>query len=141
MAQSEGRGLRWPPSKARLKTLIIEATENAYDGTEQRMGFYTLIEDHLALPGRSRLGEQAPSGRGQCGRTAATRPVLFSLASILTSGQENTGLYRPSAPDPHPDGSSATPGFGEPKPSPRSRRLLGIALEPDSPLRWLRRDH
>jgi hypothetical protein len=23
---------------------------DAYDGTEQRMGFYTLIEDHLALP-------------------------------------------------------------------------------------------
>lgn len=50
MAQSEDRGLRWPPTKARLKRLIAEATVDAYDETEQRMGFYTLIEDHLALP-------------------------------------------------------------------------------------------
>ena len=50
MAQTEGRHPRWPPAKARLKTLIAEATVDAYDETEQRMGFYTLIEDNLALP-------------------------------------------------------------------------------------------
>jgi hypothetical protein len=50
MAQVEGRRPRWPPTKARLKTLIAEAAADAYDETEQRMGFYTLMEDHLALP-------------------------------------------------------------------------------------------
>jgi len=50
MAQTEGRHPRWPPTKARLKTLIAEATVDAYDETEQRMGLYTLIEDNLALP-------------------------------------------------------------------------------------------
>ena len=37
-------------SKARLYELIEEATVDAYDESEQRMGFYTLIEDNLRFP-------------------------------------------------------------------------------------------
>ncbi len=41
---------RWPPSRARLEELIAAATVDAYGDAEQRGGFYTMIEDHLALP-------------------------------------------------------------------------------------------
>lgn len=40
----------WPPSKARLEQLIEEAILDAYGESEQRTGFYTMIEDNLALP-------------------------------------------------------------------------------------------
>ena len=41
---------RWPPSRAQLKALINEATVDAHDEYEQRMGFATMIGDNLALP-------------------------------------------------------------------------------------------
>lgn len=40
----------WPPSRAQLKALINEATVDAHDEYEQRMGFATMIGDNLALP-------------------------------------------------------------------------------------------
>jgi hypothetical protein len=36
--------------KAYLEKLIDEATIDCYDESEQAMGFYTMIEDNLALP-------------------------------------------------------------------------------------------
>jgi hypothetical protein len=41
---------RWPPSQAQLEALISEATMDAHDECEQRMGFATMIADNLALP-------------------------------------------------------------------------------------------
>jgi hypothetical protein len=41
---------RWPPSRSQLDVLITDATIDAYDESEQRMGFYTMIIDHLAAP-------------------------------------------------------------------------------------------
>jgi hypothetical protein len=41
---------RWPPGKATLEALIAEAIVDAYGESEQRTGFYTMIEDSLALP-------------------------------------------------------------------------------------------
>ncbi|MBK8693563.1 MAG: hypothetical protein IPN17_15040 [Deltaproteobacteria bacterium] len=38
------------PGAARLRELIEEATVDAYDEEEQRMGFYTMLEDNLAVP-------------------------------------------------------------------------------------------
>lgn len=37
-------------SHAKLKNMIEEATVDAYGGSEQRVGFLTMIEDNLALP-------------------------------------------------------------------------------------------
>lgn len=37
-------------SAAKLDQLIGEATVDAYDESEQRSGFYTMLEDHLAMP-------------------------------------------------------------------------------------------
>jgi hypothetical protein len=33
-----------------LDVLITDATIDAYDESEQRMGFYTMIMDHLSVP-------------------------------------------------------------------------------------------
>ena len=41
---------RWPPSRSRLEQLIEEAITDAYDESEQRTAFLTLIADRLALP-------------------------------------------------------------------------------------------
>lgn len=38
------------PSAARLDKLIEEATVDAYDESEQAVGFYTMIEDNLVVP-------------------------------------------------------------------------------------------
>ena len=37
-------------SKARLAAMIEEATVDAYGDSEQTTGWYTMIEEHLALP-------------------------------------------------------------------------------------------
>lgn len=37
-------------NKAKLRTLIEEATVDAYNESEQAVGFYTIIEDNLELP-------------------------------------------------------------------------------------------
>ncbi len=39
-----------PPSKQRLRGLVEGATVDAYDESEQRTGFFTMIEENLALP-------------------------------------------------------------------------------------------
>ena len=41
---------RWPPSGTRLKQLIAEAIVDAYDDSEQRVGFLTMLEEGLSLP-------------------------------------------------------------------------------------------
>ncbi len=37
-------------SRARLQELVEEATTDAYGESEQAVGFYTMMEDNLALP-------------------------------------------------------------------------------------------
>ncbi len=41
---------RWPPSRMQLDALIAEATVDAYDEPEQRIGFYTMLTDNLVVP-------------------------------------------------------------------------------------------
>src|SRR5260370_34109642 len=40
----------WPPSKPRLEELIEQAIVDAYGESEQRTGFFTMMEENLALP-------------------------------------------------------------------------------------------
>jgi hypothetical protein len=42
-------------SKAELEQLIEEATVDAFRESEQMMGFYTMLDDHLAVPFQTRL--------------------------------------------------------------------------------------
>ncbi len=46
---------RWPPGRAELRALIEEATVDAYEESEQRTGFYTMIEAKLRLPFETEL--------------------------------------------------------------------------------------
>ena len=43
------------PSDRQLDEMIEEATVDAYDEEEQATGFYTMIDDNLALPFRTRI--------------------------------------------------------------------------------------
>ena len=42
--------LRKGRSASRLDALIEEATVDAYDESEQKAGFFTMLENHLAVP-------------------------------------------------------------------------------------------
>jgi hypothetical protein len=44
------RRKRWPPSATELDRLIEEAIVDAYGAGEQRTAFYTMLEEHLAMP-------------------------------------------------------------------------------------------
>ncbi len=44
------RKQKTPLRKARLLALIAEATVDAYNESEQRMGFYTMFDEHLDMP-------------------------------------------------------------------------------------------
>lgn len=51
--ESKGQGMGL--SKAELELLIEEATVDAYGESEQMTGFYTMLDQHLAVPFQSRL--------------------------------------------------------------------------------------
>ena len=51
---------RQGPSKAELDAMIEEAILDAYGESEQTVGFYTMLEDHLTLPFKTEvLGMEA----------------------------------------------------------------------------------
>ena len=41
---------RWPPSKSHVRALIEEAVVDAFGDEEQRTGFFSMLEEHLAVP-------------------------------------------------------------------------------------------
>lgn len=43
------------PSEAKLDEMIEEATVDAHDESEQTVGFYTMIEDNLAVPFKTEM--------------------------------------------------------------------------------------
>jgi hypothetical protein len=49
----------WPPSPHRLDALIEEATVEAYGESEQATAFLTVLEEHLALPFRATVLDEA----------------------------------------------------------------------------------
>lgn len=46
---------RTPPSDAKLDEMIEEAIVDAYGESEQAVGFYTMIEDNLAMPFKTEM--------------------------------------------------------------------------------------
>lgn len=95
-------------SKAKLDELIEEATIDAYGDSEQRVGFYTMIEENLALPFRTQvLGVEATVTRidlndaeeivAICtrGRSRQTIPILdLPLPTPAPAGVEWIEAYR-----------------------------------------------
>ena len=49
-ANQKRRKPPWQPTKRRLQGLVKQALVDAYDESAQRTGFFTMIEEHLALP-------------------------------------------------------------------------------------------
>jgi calcium binding protein len=95
-------------SPAKLDRLIEEATVDAYGESEQRVGFYTMMEENLALPFRTEvLGVEVTVKRidmndadeivAIClrGRTRQTIPILdLPLPSPPPAGAEWIEAYR-----------------------------------------------
>ncbi len=99
---------RWPPGKARLEALIEEAIVDAYGDSEQRTGFYTMLDEHLDTPFDTQiLGATATVERidmtadeqivAVCrrGRSRQTIPILdLPLPSPPPAGAEWIEAYR-----------------------------------------------
>jgi hypothetical protein len=52
---SKKKGQSKPPSNARLERMIDEALVDSYGESEQIVGFYTMIEDNLAVPFKTEI--------------------------------------------------------------------------------------
>jgi hypothetical protein len=50
MTRRAAPGDRSPPTRARIRALIEEAVVDAYGDEEQRVGFLTMLDEHLAVP-------------------------------------------------------------------------------------------
>jgi Calcium binding len=95
-------------SKAKLDELIEEATIDTYGDSEQRVGFYTMIDENLALPFETQvLGVEATVTRidlndaeeivAICtrGRSRQTIPILdLPLPTPAPAGAEWIEAYR-----------------------------------------------
>ncbi len=49
------KGEPWRPPKAKLAALIEEAIVDAYGESEQRVGFYTLLDERLETPSNTEI--------------------------------------------------------------------------------------
>lgn len=101
-------GNRWPPGKARLRALIEEAIVDAYNESEQRTAFYTMLDEYLDVPFDTRLlGTTAPVERVDMtngdrivaicrrGRSRQAIPLLdLPLPSPPPAGAEWMEAYR-----------------------------------------------
>ena len=95
-------------SEAKLKRLIEEATVDAYNESEQRVGFLTMIDENLALPFATQiLGVEVSVERVdlsaahaivaicRCGRTRQEIPILeLPLPRPAPRGAEWIEAYR-----------------------------------------------
>lgn len=101
-----GEKLKFPP--AYLDQLIEEATVDAYDDSEQAVGFFTMMEEHLTFPFTTQvLGEVVTVAKvdftrsdqivAVCLRGKATQriPILdLPIPSPLPAGAEWIEAYR-----------------------------------------------
>ena len=95
-------------SDAKLKRLIEEATVDAYNESEQRVGFLTLIDENLALPFATRIlgvevsveridmsADEAIVAICRRGRTRQAIPILeLRLPRPAPKGAEWIEAYR-----------------------------------------------
>ncbi|MGB6449885.1 MAG: calcium-binding protein [Steroidobacteraceae bacterium] len=55
LRQTTRKGERWPPTKAKLNALIEEAIVDAYGESEQRVAFYTMLDERLETPFNTKI--------------------------------------------------------------------------------------
>lgn len=101
-------------SRARLEELVEEATADAYGESEQAVGFYTIMEDNLALPSTNVLGVEVTVERidmtdadeivAVCKRGAKRQTISIldlPLPSPPSAGAEWIETYRHWRKDSH----------------------------------------
>ena len=86
-------------TRAELDEMVAEATVDAYGDHEQLSGFYTMIEDHLAVPLTTQvLGVEV---------TVRKVDLRDDIVAICHRGRERLaiGILELPLPDPPPDGA------------------------------------
>jgi hypothetical protein len=98
---------------ATLDALIEQATADAYNDEEQRLGLYTAIEDHLAVPFTTQvLGVEVTvakvdlTGTGVVALCRAGR----SIGRLTGSSRPSCGPFRRVPTSPRPASSTRTSG-------------------------------
>ncbi len=87
-------------TRAELDAMVAEATVDAYGDDEQLSGFYTMIQDHLAVPFKTRI----------LGVEVVVRKVDLrdDIVAICHRGSERQaiGILDLPLPDPAPEGAA-----------------------------------
>lgn len=92
---------RWPPGKTRLEALIEDAVLDAYNKSEQRTGFYTMLDEHLETPFDTQI----------LGVTATVERIDMTddeqIVAICRRGRSYQAIpvLDLPLPDPRPDGA------------------------------------
>jgi len=100
VAGKEGRPRKELPA-ARLDALIEEATVDANDESEQTTGFYTMLEDHLAIPFKTEV----------LGMEVIVERIDFTdddrIVAVCARGKsrQRIPIIELPLPDPPPEGS------------------------------------
>jgi hypothetical protein len=98
---SPARRSSWPPGKRRLQELAAEALTDTYNESEQRAGFFTMIEEHLKLPFETEI----------LGVTVSVQRVDLTLGDEIVAICRRGGKHRTipildlPLPDPPPAGA------------------------------------
>jgi len=90
---SRGGQCRRSLSAARLKAMIEDATVDAYGESEQVGGFYTMLDEHLAVPFETTLrGPRSCSMRAFCRRVMTA--VLADDTQLFKEFSDNESFRR-----------------------------------------------
>ncbi|MEW6363479.1 MAG: calcium-binding protein [Acidobacteriota bacterium] len=88
-------------STAKLDRLIQEAIVDAYDESEQTTGFYTMLEDHLAMP----FGTEVLGVEVTVERLDMTEDGQVVVACARGKSRQCIPILDLPLPDPPPQGS------------------------------------
>ena len=78
------KGRRKEPSNEKLDEMIEEAIVDAYDESEQTLGFYTMLEENPAMPFKTQVRKEVPGAPAACdksglGGTLGTTKVVSEV--------------------------------------------------------------
>lgn len=100
---------RWPSGKARLKALIEEAIVDAYNESEQRTSFCTMLDEHLDIPFDTQI----------LGATVTVERIDMTdddqIVAICRRGRSRQviPILDLPLPDPRPDGAEWIEAYGQ----------------------------
>lgn len=103
----KGKGHSKAPSSARLDEMIVEAIVDAYGESEQITGFYTMLDDNLAVPFKTEmLGVEVTVAR-----VDVTNDDQIVAVCVRGKARQQIPILDLPMPDPPPAGAEWIDAF------------------------------